>query len=237
MRLRKAVAGEAEQLRRRPAAAIAGSTPRAFGRAVAEIAPRCAPSPLGALAGHRPPERVGLAGGEAGQRHRHLEHLLLVEDDAERFRQHRLEQGMVVDGLIGEDLARSLARAGRRGYRAADDRARADDRDLDDQVVQVARPGARQHLDLGAAFDLEDADRVAGADHVVDGLVVEIDPAEIDLVIARCSAISSRHSSTSESIPSARKSILTKRASSQESLSHWQMSGPPSRPAGSAPAR
>src|SRR6266516_319095 len=34
-------------------------------------------------------------------------------------------------------------------------------------------------------------------------------------------AISSTHSSTSDSIPSARKSILTKRASSQESLSHW----------------
>ena len=34
-------------------------------------------------------------------------------------------------------------------------------------------------------------------------------------------AISSTHSSTSDSMPSARKSIFTKRASSQESLSHW----------------
>src|SRR5438067_1119928 len=37
-----------------------------------------------------------------------------------------------------------------------------------------------------------------------------------------CRAMSSTHSSTSDNMPSARKSILMKRASSQESLSHWQ---------------
>ncbi len=50
----------------------------------------------------------------------------------------------------------------------------------DDQVLEPARLGARQHLDLGAALDLEDADRVADADHVVDRRIVEIDPAQID---------------------------------------------------------
>ena len=108
---------------------------------------------------------------------------------------------------------------------AADDRARADDRDLDDQVLQLARLGARQHLDLGAALDLEGADRVAGADHVVDARVVEVDPAEVDRRLAVVDD-QSRHSSTSESMPRARKSILTIRASSQESLSHWQRKRP-----------
>ena len=106
---------------------------------------------------------------------------------------------------------------------AADDRPRPDDRDLHRQVLELARPRARQHLHLGAAFDLEDAHGVAVADHVVDIRVVEVDAAEI---LERCRAArrSTRvHSSTSESMPSARKSILMKRASSMESLSHWQM--------------
>ena len=44
---------------------------------------------------------------------------------------------------------------------AADDRARADDGDLDDEIFQAAGLGARQGLDLGPALDLEGADRVA----------------------------------------------------------------------------
>ena len=55
-----------------------------------------------ALAGHRAAELVGLAGAEAGQRHRHAEHLLLVEDDAERFPQDRFQEGMVVGRWAGE---------------------------------------------------------------------------------------------------------------------------------------
>ena len=38
--------------------------------------------------------------------------------------------------------------------------------------------------------------------------------------------MSSTHSSTSESMPRARKSTLIKRASSHESLSHWQTTRP-----------
>ena len=39
-----------------------------------------------ALAAHRAAEPLRLAHGEAGERHRDLEHLLLEEDDAERLR-------------------------------------------------------------------------------------------------------------------------------------------------------
>ena len=43
-----------------------------------------------------------------------------------------------------------------------------DDGDLDHQIVEPARTQARQHVHLRPAFDLEDADAVALAEHVVD---------------------------------------------------------------------
>jgi len=53
-----------------------------------------------------------------------------------------------------------------------DDRSGADDRDLDDDVVEGGRlePGQRRHLRAG--FDLEDADRVGGLQHLVDRRIV-----------------------------------------------------------------
>ena len=60
------------------------------------------------------------------------------------------------------------------------DRARPDDRDLDDQVVQALRPRLRQRLHLGPALDLEDAHRVGRLEHGEDlgdvlGHAIEID--------------------------------------------------------------
>ncbi len=51
-------------------------------------------------------------------------------------------------------------------HHAAGDRPRANDADLDDQIVEVTRPQPRQHRHLGAAFDLEHAHRVAFTDHI-----------------------------------------------------------------------
>ena len=48
------------------------------------------------------------------------------------------------------------------------DRARPDDRDLDHEVVEAARLQPRQHVHLRPAFDLEHAERIAAAQHVVD---------------------------------------------------------------------
>ena len=48
------------------------------------------------------------------------------------------------------------------------DRPRPDDRDLDDQVVEAARLQPRQHVHLRPALDLEHAERIALAQHVVD---------------------------------------------------------------------
>ena len=46
-----------------------------------------------------------------------------------------------------------------------------DDRHLDHQVVEAARLQPRQHAHLRARFDLEHADGVAAADHVVGGAI------------------------------------------------------------------
>ena len=60
------------------------------------------------------------------------------------------------------------------------DRARPDDRDLDDQVVEAVRARLGQRLHLGPALDLEDAYRVGGLEHLEDladllGQVIEVE--------------------------------------------------------------
>ena len=48
------------------------------------------------------------------------------------------------------------------------DRPRPDDRHLDHQIVEAARLEPRQHVHLRPALDLEHAERIALAQHVVD---------------------------------------------------------------------
>ena len=60
------------------------------------------------------------------------------------------------------------------------DRARPDDRDLHDQVVEVGRPRLRERLHLGPALDLEDAHRVGGLEHREDLRDVLRQPVEVD---------------------------------------------------------
>ena len=55
------------------------------------------------------------------------------------------------------------------------DRPGPDDRHLDDEVVELARPEARQHGHLRPALDLEDAEGIGAAEHVVDGRVLVLD--------------------------------------------------------------
>ena len=72
-------------------------------------------------------------------------------------------------------------------HHAAGDRTRADDGDLDDEIVEAGRRVARQRGHLRAALDLEDADRVGGAQHGVDLRVVGRQMREVDahlLVVA-----------------------------------------------------
>ncbi len=66
-----------------------------------------------------------------------------------------------------------------RVHGAAHDRAGAHDCDLDREILEAARPGATEHLDLRAALDLEQPHGIAAADAVVDRGIVEIDAREI----------------------------------------------------------
>ena len=68
---------------------------------------------------------------------------------------------------------------------AALDRPRADERDLDGEVVHVLGTRAQEALHLRAALDLERADGVGRLDLPVDALVVERDAREVDRLAAR----------------------------------------------------
>jgi hypothetical protein len=48
------------------------------------------------------------------------------------------------------------------------DRTRAHDRDLHHQIIEIARPEARQHAHLCAAFHLEHTDGISLAQHVIN---------------------------------------------------------------------
>ena len=57
-------------------------------------------------------------------------------------------------------------------HHLADDRTRADDRHLHDDVIEAGRLETRQRRHLRARFNLEDPDRVGVAQHTKHGRVV-----------------------------------------------------------------
>ena len=65
------------------------------------------------------------------------------------------------------------------------DGAGADERDLDDQVIEAARLEPGQGVHLRAALHLKDADRIGAAEIVVHGLVGHVEPREVDRLAAR----------------------------------------------------
>ena len=135
---------------------------------------------LAPLPAHRAPQSLRLADREAGERHRHVEHLVLEDDDAVRVAE-RLAQQLVVDGrhVVRVD-PQPLARVDVRVHGLALDRPRAHERDLHGQVVEVLRLRPQQALHLRAALDLEVADRVRPLDVREDISVGERDPGEVD---------------------------------------------------------
>ena len=176
--LGEAEVGEADQLREdgpdRLVVDAAGAG------AVAELLPEGDHRLAAALAAHRAAQRLRLAGGEAGERHRHLEHLLLEDHHAERLPQAVGQQGVVVGRLeVGVvPLHAPVLHVWVDG--AAADRPGADEGDLDGEVVEVLGPGLQEALHLGAALDLEHADGVGVLDLGVDGRVGEPDAREVD---------------------------------------------------------
>ena len=117
--------------------------------------------------GHRAAQAVGFTGREIGRQDRQLHHLLLKDRHAQRAAQRPFDLRL---GVVDRLLARTAAQVG--VHHAALDRAGPHDGHLDHQVVEAARPQARQHVHLGPALDLKGADRIAPAQHVVDRRVV-----------------------------------------------------------------
>ena len=127
---------------------------------------------------HGAPELVRLAGREAGALDGDPHRLFLEQGHAQGLSEHLLQFGFrIVHGLL------SLPAAEIGMDHVALDRAGANDRDLDDQVVEGARLDPREHGHLRPALDLENAEGVGLADHRIgarilgrDGGEVEVDP-------------------------------------------------------------
>ncbi len=119
--------------------------------------------------GHGAAELVGLVVGEARGDDRELHGLLLEERHAERAPEHLLDLGVGVGDRVG-----AVAPAEVGVDHPALDRPGADNRDLDDQVVEAPGLEAGEHGHLRPRLDLEDAEGVGVLDHVVDGGVLAV---------------------------------------------------------------
>ena len=128
------------------------------------------------MAGHGSAESVGAPGPHAGDKHRDLDDLFLVQDHAQRVFENGLEQRMRIGDLLASLLAPDIGMDG-----VALDRSRPDDGHLDHEVVEGLRPRSWQGLHLRTRLDLEDADGVRLAAHlehcgVLQRQLVEVRP-------------------------------------------------------------
>ena len=225
VRLREAEAREADELvvdlvRQRRATPFAG---RALDEAVAVGLERG----LAPLAAHRPAQPLGLAHREPRERHRHVEHLVLEDDDAERRAERLLEQRMVGRRDVRRVLAQLLAALDVGVDRLALDRPRPHERDLDGHdVVEVLGPRAQDDSASARGSRSGSRRRVGLLDLRVDVAGRRAGCARGRSARRAACAIWSTQSSTAESIPRPSRSILRKPASAQESLSHWHICRP-----------
>src|SRR5581483_10188059 len=128
---------------------------------------------------HGPSQPLGFAGRVARRRHRDVQHLVLEDDDPERFLQDRLEAAVRVRDVHGLAPYRALPCLHERMEGAGHDRAGPDKGHLDSQVLHGARLSHAQARHLGPRLDLKQADRVRLADTVEDDLVVVRDTAQV----------------------------------------------------------
>ena len=132
---------------------------------------------------HRPAQIVRHAGREPGRHHGDLHHLLLKNRHAQRARQGRFQFRLFQLQWLAPAPAFTRLQVG--VHHAALNRPGPHNRHLHHQVVELARPQARQHAHLRAAFDLEHAHGVGGADHVVGGGVFARNALEVPALTAQ----------------------------------------------------
>src|SRR5215831_15300757 len=106
--------------------------------------------------GHGAAKLVCLSGCEARTFDCDAHRLLLEQRHAQRLAKHAFKLRLGIDDLL---LALPASQIGM--DHVALDRAWPHDRDLDDKIIEGAGLYARQHRHLGAAFDLEDAERIS----------------------------------------------------------------------------
>ncbi len=178
MRLREAKAGEGRELVVDPVGRLLVDAFRhgTSDEPVAERLDRL----LAPLSAHRPAQTLRVADREPRERHRHLEHLILEDDDAVRLAQGVAEQLVVDRRYVGRIDPELLPCVDVRMDGLALDRPRPDERDLDGQVVEVLGLRPQQALHLRPALDLEVADGVGALDLGIDSGVVERDAREVD---------------------------------------------------------
>ncbi len=174
VRLGEAVVGERLHLHEQLVGGVAGDAP--VGHAGVQACPELLHARRGTFRAHRLAQFVGLGGREPGDVDGHLHQLLLEqrhpEGLAERVLQQRVEIGDRLEAVAAADVG---------VHRTALDRAGADQRHLDHEVVELARLEPRQRGHLGPRLDLEHADGVGPAEHGVD-VVVLGDGGQVDLV-------------------------------------------------------
>jgi hypothetical protein len=118
----------------------------------------------------RPAQHVRRPRREAGDDHADADGLLLKEQHAQRFRQHRRQTGVQIAHRLLPAAPPQI-----RVHRATLDRAGAHDGHLDDDVLEAGRLETGQHLLLRPALHLKRSRGVALLQHPVDGRVVQRD--------------------------------------------------------------
>ncbi len=143
---------------------------------VVEPAPQ--PShPLGrAFGSHGTAQLVGLGGGEACAVHRKLHELFLKQRHTQCLSQSGFHRGMVVG-----DALFPVASFDVRMHRPALDRAGADQRDLDHQVVEHPWLQSGQSGHLRAGLHLEHPDGVGSLQHFVHRGLGQVQLGQIDV--------------------------------------------------------
>ncbi len=133
-----------------------------------------------ALVSHRLAQHVGFARCESRRGDCHLHPLLLKERHTERALQNGLERRMEILHRFLSVLSTQI-----RVHHLTLDRARPDERDLHDKIIEAPRLQSWQRIHLRSALHLKDADRVRRAEIVVHGLVGHVEQREIDGHAAR----------------------------------------------------
>ena len=127
---------------------------------------------------HRPPQLVSLSGSEPGDVDRHLHQLLLEK----RYAQCPFERFLQAGVVVGDRF--ELVAAPNVGVdRPALDGSRANQRHLDNEVVEIARLQTREGRHLRPRFHLEHPDGVRPLQHLVHGGLAEVEVCEIDVKV------------------------------------------------------